>query len=41
MEEVLMERNEEIIVLDTGNEGGTLVTPELFCCAGAFTFFMG
>lgn len=35
-----MERNEEIIVLDAGNDGETL-TPEIFCCAMAFTFFIG
>jgi hypothetical protein len=36
-----MERKEEIIVLDAGNEDGTLVSPEIFCCALSYNFFIG
>ena len=34
-----MEGNEDIIILDAGNEGPSLFGPEAFCCMGLFTFY--
>lgn len=39
--EVTMEKKEEIVVLDAGNEGTSLVGPEAFCCAGAMFPYLG
>jgi hypothetical protein len=37
--EVIMESKEEIIILDEGQEGTSVIGPQAFCCALGFAFF--
>lgn len=36
-----MEKREEIVVLDAGEEVPSLTDPEAWCCSFAFSFFRG